>query len=134
MLTLGAQGTISVFNHFTDLVNLTVFGISCTHFWTCVIKCNLISSQMKIIRLPIASVLQGQEIKCGDFAETTAFERYGVKTSEKANMQMSTGLARLGLARSAHRGRMKLLRRYVSKSSAALNPLTILLPLLCYVL
>ena len=23
--------------------------------------------------------------KCGDFAETTAFERYGVKTSEKAN-------------------------------------------------
>ena len=26
------------------------------------------------------------ENKCGDFAETTAFERYGVKTSEKANM------------------------------------------------
>ena len=24
--------------------------------------------------------------ECGDFAETTAFERYGVKTSEKANM------------------------------------------------
>ena len=23
---------------------------------------------------------------CGDFAETTAFESYGVKTSEKANM------------------------------------------------
>ena len=29
-------------------------------------------------------VLQGQEKECGDFAETTAFERYGVKTSEKA--------------------------------------------------
>ena len=28
-----------------------------------------------------ASVLQGQEKLCGDFAETTAFERYGVKTS-----------------------------------------------------
>ena len=28
-----------------------------------------------------ASVLQGQEKQCGDFAETTAFERYGVKTS-----------------------------------------------------
>ena len=28
--------------------------------------------------------------KCGDFAETTAFERYGVKTSEKANMLTST--------------------------------------------
>ena len=26
------------------------------------------------------------EKQCGDFAETTAFERYGVKTSEKANM------------------------------------------------
>ena len=24
--------------------------------------------------------------KCGNFAETTAFKRYGVKTSEKANM------------------------------------------------
>ena len=30
--------------------------------------------------------LQEQETQCGDFAETTAFERYGVKTSEKANM------------------------------------------------
>ena len=38
---------------------------------------------------------------------------------------MSTGLPRPGLARSAHRGRIKLLRGYVSKSSAALNPLTI---------
>ena len=36
--------------------------------------------------IPTASVLQGQENQCGDFAETTAFERYGVKTSEKANM------------------------------------------------
>ena len=32
--------------------------------------------------------------KCGDFAETTAFERYGVKTSERADMQISTGLPR----------------------------------------
>ena len=38
---------------------------------------------------------------------------------------MSTGLPRPHLARSAHRGRIKLLRGYVSKSSAALNPLTI---------
>ena len=30
--------------------------------------------------IPTVSVLQG------DLAETTAFERYGVKTSEKANM------------------------------------------------
>ena len=34
---------------------------------------------------PTASVLQGYENECGDFAETTSFERYGVKTSEKAN-------------------------------------------------
>ena len=44
--------------------------------------------------IPTASVLQGHEIECGDFAETTAFERYGVKTSERANMQISTGLPR----------------------------------------
>ena len=67
--------------------------------------------------IPTSSVLQGHEKQCGDFAETTAFERYGVKTSEKANMPR--------LARSAHRGRIKFLRGYVSKSSAALNPLTI---------
>ena len=36
--------------------------------------------------IPTSSVLQGHENKTGDFAETTAFERYGVKTSEKANM------------------------------------------------
>ena len=47
---------------------------------------------------------KGMKIKCGDFAETTAFERYGVKTSEKAIM--STGLPRPGLARSAHRGQL----------------------------
>ena len=38
---------------------------------------------------------------------------------------MRTGLPRPGLARSAHRGRITLLRGYVSKSSATLNPLTI---------
>ena len=31
--------------------------------------------------IPIASVPQGQEKERGDFAETTTFERYGVKTS-----------------------------------------------------
>ena len=36
--------------------------------------------------IPTASVLQGQEKQYGDFAETTAFGRYGVKTSEKAYM------------------------------------------------
>ena len=37
-----------------------------------------------------ASVLQGQEKQHGDFAETTAFERYGVKTNKKANMHWLT--------------------------------------------
>ena len=57
----------------------------------------------------------------------TAFERYGVKTSLKANniCIMSTGLPRPGLARSGHRGRIKFLWGYVFKSRAALNPLTI---------
>ena len=45
-----------------------------------------------------------QQLQCykgmknsGDFAEMTAFERYGVKTSERANMQISTGLPRPAL-------------------------------------
>ena len=74
--------------------------------------------------IPTASVLQGQEIKCSDFAETTAFENYGVKQAKKPIYIMSTGLPR---PRSAHRGRIKFLRGYVSKSSAALNPLAITL-------
>ena len=48
-----------------------------------------------------------------------------MKTSEKPICIMSTGLPRPRLARSAHRGRIKLLRGYVSKSIAALNPITI---------
>ena len=33
-----------------------------------------------------ASVLKGHEKQCGDFTKTTAFGRYGVKTSEKSNI------------------------------------------------
>ena len=36
--------------------------------------------------MPTSSVLQGHVKYTGDFSKTTAFERYGVKTSEKANM------------------------------------------------
>ena len=46
---------------------------------------------------------KGKKTKCGDFAEMTAFERYGVKTSEKANMHNEHWLIiiiqRPGLAR-----------------------------------
>ena len=47
------------------------------------------------------------------------------KQAKKPICLMSTGLPQPGLARSAHRGRIKFLRGYVSKSSAAVNPLTI---------
>ena len=47
------------------------------------------------------------------------------KQTKKSIFIMSTGLPLSGLARLAHRGRIKLLRGYVYKSSAGLNPLTI---------
>ena len=43
------------------------------------------------------------------------------KQAKKPICIMSTGLPRPGLARSAHRGRIKFLWGYVSKSSAAVN-------------
>ena len=72
--------------------------------------------------IPTASVLQGHEIYHGDFPETSAFEG---KQAKKPICIINTSLHRPGLARSAHRGRVKLLRGYVSKSRAALSPLTI---------
>ena len=42
----------------------------------------------------------------GDFAEKTAFERYGLKTSEKPICLISPALPRPGLARSVHLGRI----------------------------
>ena len=60
-----------------------------------------------------------------------AYERYQqlqCYKGKKANMHNEhwlTGIPRPRLARSAHRGRMKLLRGYVSKSIAVLNRLTI---------
>ena len=61
-----------------------------------------------------AAYEQHQQLQCykglknGIFAEMTAFERYGVKTSEKPIILciISTGLPRPGLARSAHHGRI----------------------------
>ena len=47
------------------------------------------------------------------------------KQAKKPICIMSTGLPRPGLARSVHRGPIKFLRGYVTKSSAAVNPLTI---------
>ena len=66
--------------------------------------------------MSIVSVLQGHEKECSDFTEITVFKRYGVKTSEKANMRNQHWIVpRPGLARSANLGRIKLLRGCVSK-------------------
>ena len=62
--------------------------------------------------------------KCGDFAETTAFERHGVKTSEKANMHNEHWLTSTRFSPFSAPW-TNFLRGYASKSSAALNPLTI---------
>ena len=45
-----------------------------------------------LLAIPEASELREPEKEKGDFPETTAFERYAVKTSEKANMHNRTGL------------------------------------------
>ena len=69
------------------------------------------------------SVCLSVRLSVYDYSRTTgyeaAYERYQQLQCYKGII--STGLPRPGLARSAHRGR----RGYVSKSSAALNPLTI---------
>ena len=72
---------------------------------------------------------KGMKINVAIFAETTAFERYCVKTSEKANMHNEHWLTSSplpGLACSEHGGGSQLRRRYVYKSSTAENPHTIM--------
>ena len=44
------------------------------------------------LAIPTGSELREPENLLGDFPETTVFERYAVKTSEKANMHNRTGL------------------------------------------
>ena len=52
----------------------------------------LILARGGLLAIPAASELREPEKQKGDFPETTVFERYAVKTSEKANMHNSTGL------------------------------------------
>ena len=47
--------------------------------------------------IPTASELREPEKILGDFPERTAFERYAVKTSEKANIHNRAGLSRTDL-------------------------------------
>ena len=47
-----------------------------------------------LLAIPAASELREPEKENGDFPETVAFERYAVKTSEKANIHNPTGLPR----------------------------------------
>ena len=62
---------------------------------------------------------QGHEIQSGDFAEMTAFERYGVKISEKVNMHNKHWLTSTRFSPFSGPWMNKLIRGYVSKSSAA---------------
>ena len=78
--------------------------------------------------IPTVSVLQGHENNVAILLKRLRLRDMALKQAKKVICLISTGLPRPGLARSAHCGRIKLLRRYVSKSSAALNPLTITQP------
>ena len=63
----------------------------------------------------------------GDFAETTAFERYGVKTSENANMHNELWLTSTRFSPFSTPWTNQFTKGYtcISKSSAALNTLII---------
>ena len=67
---------------------------------------------------------KGTKIKLAILLKRLCWRDMAGKQAKKPICIMSTGVPRLRLARSAHRGRM-LLRKYVSKSSAVLNRLTI---------
>ena len=55
-----------------------------------------------LLAIPAASKERKPENKKGDFPETTVFERYAVKTSEKANLHDHTGLTQTGSACSVY--------------------------------
>ena len=59
----------------------------------CLSGCQLLFSHYRLRgglwAITTASVLQGHEKERGDFAKTTAFGRYGMNTSEKANIHNS---------------------------------------------
>ena len=63
---------------------------------------------------------EGQNLRTV-FSETTAFERYGVITSEKANMLMSTGLPGPALARFAHPGGIRRYSKVEYRLQCGLN-------------
>ena len=57
---------------------------ACAARVTVVVLCvclSCLSTAILGLQIPTSSVPQGHENETGDFAETTAFERYGVKTS-----------------------------------------------------
>ena len=88
--SLYTLSNISIFNpRSACATRVTILGL-CVCLSVCLSVClRLFSHYMLrggLRAIPTTSVLQGNEKYCGDFAETTAFERYGVKTSVKANM------------------------------------------------
>ena len=71
-------------------------GFVCLCVCVCVCVCRRLFWHYRLrggpLAIPAASELHEPEKEKGNFPETTAFERYAVKTSEKANMLISTGL------------------------------------------
>ena len=68
---------------------VTALGLS-----VCLSVCLSVDAYSGTTGYEAAYELQGPEKLRGDSLETTAFGRYGMKTSEKANMIMSTRLPR----------------------------------------
>ena len=75
--------------------------------------------------IPTASVLQGHENNVATSLKRLRSRDMARKQAKKPICIISTGLPQPGLARSTHRGRIRLQWGYASKSSAAVNPLTI---------
>ena len=68
---------------------------------------------------------KGMKNDVGIFLKRLCSRDMVLKQAKRAIFIMSTGLPGPGLTHSGHRGRIKLLRRFISKFSAALNPLMI---------
>ena len=89
LLTLGAHAQRGL-----QYLGLSVCLSVCLSF--CVSVTQHLTSPMFFRLTNDTTYLTGNEGQnfCGDFPETTAFERYAVKTSEKANCLISLGLPR----------------------------------------
>ena len=93
----------------------------------CVSLCLSVRLSLAVIALQATKQLMGdtnsfcatrERKKCAEFAETTALERYGVKTSEKANVHNEHWLTSTRFSQFSPLWINWVQRGYVSKSSA----------------